>query len=88
MFRQRAHHTAQGHPVVKCCQCAAVAYGQRQQVGVCDLVMSHDARPIQNLVTSQAQIARPKFMIGVATGKIQFFPDGIKTRRRAFGVAG
>ena len=72
--------------MVKGSQCAAVLDSQRQQVGIGDLVVPHDAGPVQNRRVAQADIARPKRVIDIAARQRQFFPYGFKARWCAVGI--
>ena len=86
MFRRCPAHRARGDTVVKGSQCAAVVDSQRQQVGIGDLVVPHDAGPVQYRRVAQADIARPKRVIHIAARQRQFFPYGFKARWCAVGI--
>ena len=53
--------------MIKSSQCAVAKNCQRQQINIRDLTVAHYSTPVDFLVVSQHDIARPKFTVRVLT---------------------
>ena len=63
-------------------------HGERQQVRIGNLVVTHHARPVEHFFIAQAEVAWPELMIDIGAGQRQFLAHQLKARRRSLCITG
>jgi hypothetical protein len=78
---------AQCDMMIKRRQRTGMVNGEREQVGIGDLVVPHYTCPIQPRRIAQTDITPPKLVVKIVAGKRKFLPYLIEARRRALRVS-